>query len=166
MKNIKKVAIVLMVLVLAMSTVIFAVACDQKSAAEGTFVLEVRKYNGANSLGVVNTDGELLASTKIKVEEGQTYVSEALAKAATEEGGLNKISFGKTDYILFSKDTWFISNGYMSKETNYVAEDYTWSYVAYNGTMSNGATADLLDGLTVYTIVIDGWDGVTGSTKS
>lgn len=161
MKNFKKVAILFIVLVMATAIVLGTVACAN-SAKAGTFVLEVRKYNGANDLGVVNTDGELLASTKIKVTEGQTYVSEALANAATEENGMYKISFSKKDYLLFAKDSWFISDGSLSKEAGYVPADYQWSYVAYNGVMSNGATMDLLDGLTVYTIVVDGWDGNIG----
>ena len=164
MKNMKKVVIVLLVLAVAASVVLGAVACNQPTAGDGMFVLEVRKYNGANSLGVVNTDGELLASKKIMVKEGHQHVSDALAEAATLEDGVNTISFGKKDYLKFSS-AWWLSDGSLSKEPNYVAEDYSYSYMACDGVMSSGATADSVVGVKVYTIVIDGWDGEIGTTK-
>ena len=165
MKNIKKIIVITMLLVIltGMAAVTLA-ACNQPSAKDGTFVLEVRKFNDANALGVVNTNGELLASKTIKVKEGQMYVSDALAVDATLKDGVYTLTFSDTDYLTFS-ETWWLTGGNMSKETRYITEDYTYSYIAANGTASSGPTADLLDGLTVYTIVVDGWDGEIGTTK-
>lgn len=162
MKNFKKVAIVLMVLVLSTAMVLCALACSNKPAEEGeTFTLEVRKFNGANALGVVNVDGELLASKTITVKEGQTTVADALAEVAPLADGAHKITFDGNDYLLFSEG-WFLTDGSLSKEKAYIAADYQWSYMACDGVMSNGATQDAVAGLKVYTIVIDGWDGNIG----
>ena len=167
MKNMKKVVIVLLVLVVAASVVIGVAACNQPTAGEGMFVLEVRKYNGTTGEGLAETpklDGELLASKNITVKEGQKYVSDALAEAATLEDGKYTISFGKKNYLTFS-DKWWLENGNMTKESGYVADDYTYSYMACDGVTSFGPNADEVAGVKVFTIVIDGWDGEVGTTK-
>ena len=169
MKNFKRVAIVLMMLVLATAIVLGAVACNQPVTVDTTFVLEVRRFNGADGEGwtaVPKLDGELLCSMTVKVEAGQTNVSEALTKVATMDGSIAKVDFGNGDYLLFdTSKSWYLYDGAMSKEPAYIADDFANSYMFYNGAMSNGVTADALDGLTVYTIVVDGWDGNTGVAK-
>lgn len=200
MKNFKKVAIVLMVLVLAVALSLTAFACkdsvaDDKgktdtpaattpadtgttdasasSAIGGSndgddafvgFVLEVRKYNGSTTLGATKIDGTLLASKQIPVADGQTTVSAALTALATAVDGQYKLSFSDTDYLLFDNN-WWLSNGYFAAETNYVAADFSYSYIACDGVMASGPTQDAVAGLSVYTIVIDGWDGEIGTTK-
>jgi hypothetical protein len=165
-KSIKILSIVLCLGMIAAACAVLFVGCKSEPASQdATFRLEVRRFNGTDSLGVTKLDGELLASKDIAVKAGQVHVSEALAAAATNENGLNKISFSSSDYLLFSGDSWFISGGHFDAETAYIDADFQYSYCAYNGSMSNGATSDPVDGLTVYTIVIDGWDGEIGGTK-
>lgn len=169
MKKFRNLAIALMVMVLAACLVLAAVACNKPVTEDTTFVLEVRQYNGADGEGfsaVPKLDGELLCKMTVKVEAGQTNVSEALAKVATIDGDTAKIDFGNGNYLLFNSSTWFCYDGKMRAVPAYIADDFANSYMAYNGEMSNGATKDALEGLTVYTIVIDGWDGNTGVAKS
>ena len=179
MNNLKKLAIVLLVLVIALGVVIGTTACDLEQAItdklqelvddaevteDTTFVLEVRKYNGAEGY-TVNIDGELLASVEIPVKEGQVYVAEAMAEFAPLADGVHKVMLNDTDYLTFT-DSWWLTNGYMSKETAYIADDFANSYMAINDNeASNGMSQDGLDGLTKYVIVIDGWDGNTGVAK-
>lgn len=147
------------------------VACDkpQPVAEDTTFVLEVRKYNGVTELGVAKLDGELLASKTIEVKAGQITVSEALAEIAPLQDGAHKIELSETDYLLFTETpmgystSWYLSDGHFDAVPEYTSGDFQWSYMSFNDHYSNGVTQDFLDGLKVYTIVIDGYDGHTGS---
>ena len=165
MKKLTKILSVIAILAILVVALSVIVSCNQQPAQEdATFTLEVRKYNGQNDDSSVKLDGELLASKQIAIKAGQVHISEALELAETKEGELFKISFDGTDYLLFSNN-WFVSNGSLSKEPNYIADDFTYSYQAKDGVMSNGATIDAIDSLKVFTIVIDGWDGEIGTTK-
>ncbi|MCR4874107.1 MAG: hypothetical protein K5923_00010 [Clostridia bacterium] len=165
MKKLTKILSVIAILAILVVSLSVFVSCNQQPVQEdATFTLEVRKYNGQNDDFSVKLDGELLASKQIAIKAGQVHISEAFEAAATKEGELFKISFDGTDYLLFSNN-WFVSNGSLSKEPNYIADDFTYSYQAKDGVMSNGATLDAIDSLKVFTIVIDGWDGETGTTK-
>ena len=135
---------------------------------EVTFALVVRKYNGAENF-VAKLDGEILGQKTITVADTDVTVSDALGKIAVNESGSHKIYFSDTDYIEFLDTTvnyttsWFLSSGSFAAETRYTDKDFQWSYMAYNGHYSNGVTVDFVEGLTVYTIVIDGYDGNIGS---
>jgi len=137
-----------------------------------TFTLEVRRFNGAGSDYNPKIDGELLASKTIDIKAGQVTVSDALNVIAPLTDGAHKVMLNDTDYLSFTETTvgystsWFLSGGYMSAETNYVAGDYVWSYMAYNGHYSNGVTVAFLDGLNTYTVVIDGYDGNIGTSPT
>ena len=150
-------------------------ACNQqgKEVEEDTsFLLEVRKFNGQDANYNPKIDGELLASKTIEVKAGQVTVSEALAEIAPLQDGAHKVMLNDTDYLLFTETTvgystsWFLTDGNMAKEQNYVPGDYEWSYMAYNGHYSNGVTIDFLDGLNTYTVVIDGYDGNIGTSPT
>ncbi len=150
-------------------------ACNSKAPVveeATTFKLEVRRFNGTDSSYNAKIDGELLASKTIDVAVGQVTVSDALNVIAPLTDGVHKVMLNDTDYLSFTETTvsystsWFLSGGYMAAEPNYVAGDYEWSYMAYNGHYSNGVTIDFLDGLNTYTVVIDGYDGNIGTSPT
>ena len=87
----------------------------------------------------------------------------------TKESYLYKIAFNDTDYIIFleseymNQKSWMLTTGNFAAVPEYTDNDFFNSYCAFNGHYSNGVCLDFLDGLTVYTIVIDGWNGTIGS---
>ena len=174
MKKFTKFLSVLVILsVLILSFALVACNVEEEPATEdATFDLVIRQYNGYDdATWTADITGTVLATLKVPVKAGQTYVSEALASVATKEGSTYKISFNDTDYIIFSESTynnqksWMLTNGHFEAEKGYIADDFANSYMALDGAYSNGVTADAVAGLKVYTIVIDGYDGNTGVAK-
>ena len=176
MKKLTKIlSVVAIIAILVVSLSVF-VSCDKKDKAateDTTFVLEIRKaseaYTDATFTAKPSITGELLASKTINVQAGQVNVYEALAAAATKDGDTYKIAFNDTDYIIYTESTymyqtsWMVTSGNFAAVPEYTANDYLNSYCAFNGHYSNGVYMDFIDGLTVYTIVIDGWNGEIGS---
>lgn len=149
-------------------------ACNKGTpvSEDTTFTFEVRRFNGQGEDFSPLIDGELLASKVIDVKEGQITVADALTTYAPAVEGAHKLFLNDTDYLVFTETTmgyltsWFLTDGYFSKEPNYYSGDFEWSYMAYNGHYSNGVTIDFLDGLTTYTVVVDGYDGNIGTSPT
>ena len=172
MKKLTKILSVIAIIAILVVSLSVFVSCDKKDKAateDSTFELVIRKYNGADENYNAKLDGEILAQKTITIKKGQINVSEALADAATNEAGSHKIAFNDTDYILFIDTTvgystsWYLTSGSFAAVPEYTDTDFQWSYMAFNGHYSNGVTMDFVDGLTTYTIVIDGYDGTIGS---
>ena len=157
---------IIAILVVSLSVFISCTEADPEPVKEdATFDLVVRQYNGYDDQSfTANTDGTVLATLKVTIKAGQVYVSDALAAIATKEGDDLKVSLNDTDYLLFYS-SWWLKDGHFNAEPNYIADDFSNSYVDIDGVMSNGPTKDSLQGIKVYTIVIDGYDGNTGVAK-
>ena len=168
MKKFTKFLSVLVILsVLILSFALVACNVEEEPATEdATFDLVIRQYHGYDEATYsAAIDGTILATLKVPVKAGQTYVSEALEAIATKDADNNfKISFNDTDYLIFYP-SWWLKDGHFAAEERYIADDFSNSYMAIDGAMSNGVTADAVAGLKVYTIVIDGYDGNTGVVK-
>jgi len=165
MKKFTKFLSVLVILsVLILSFALVACNVEEEPATEdATFDLVVLQFNGMDSQTyAVNTNGTVLATLKVPVKAGQTHVSDALEAIATKEGENFKVSLNKTDYLVFSS-AWWLSNGHIASEEGYTAKDFSYSYMEIDGVASNGPTQDAVAGLKVFTIVIDGYDGIVGS---
>ena len=174
MKKLTKILSVIAIIAILVVSLSVFVSCDKKDKAateDSTFELVIRKYNGADENYNAKLDGEILAQKTVKIEAGQVNVSEALAKIATVDGTSYKIAFNDNDYITFNVTTsnfvttWWLYTGHFDAEPNYIDDDFSNSYMAFNGHYSNGIPVDFIDGLTTYTIVIDGYDGNTGVAK-
>ena len=174
MKKFTKFLSVLVILsVLVLSFALVACNVEEEPATEdATFDLVIRQFKSYDAATwTSDITGTVLATLKVPVKAGQTYVAEALATVATKEGSTYKISFNDTDYIVFTESTynnvtsWMLTNGHFEAEKGYIADDFVNSYMALDGEYSNGVTADPVAGLKVYTIVIDGHDGHTGEAK-
>ena len=175
MKKLTKILSVIAILaILVVSLSVFA-SCDKPAATEdSSFELVIRKYNGQDDNFNAKLDGDILAQKTVEIKAGQVRVSEALTQIATKDGDTFKIAFNDTDYILYTQyydtwgnvSSWMITDGNFAAVPEYVAEDFGYSYCAYNGHYSNGVYMDFVDGLKVYTVVVDGWDGEIGTTKS
>ncbi|MCR4875363.1 MAG: hypothetical protein K5923_06500 [Clostridia bacterium] len=168
MKKLTKIlSVVAVIAILVVSLSVF-VSCDKPAATEDTtFVLEVRKADGTYSdptfAAAPSINGEVIAQLTVQVKAGQITLAEALKDAATvDENGMYKISFNDTDYLLFS-DTWWLVTGNFASVPEYTDGDFGYSYMSYNGHYSNGPTGDFVDGIKVYTIVIDGYNGTIGA---
>ncbi len=175
MKKLTKIlSVIAIIAILVVSLSVFA-SCDKPAATEdSSFELVIRKANGQDESFNVKLDGEILAQKTVEFKAGQVRVSEALTQIATKEGDTFKISFNDTDYIIYTQyydsfggvSSWMVTDGNFAAVPEYIPGDFGWSYCAYNGHYSNGVYMDFVDGLTVYTIVIDGWDGTAGSDPS
>ena len=172
MKKLTKILSVIAIIAILVVSLSVFVSCDKSDKAakeDTTFELVIRKYNGVDDNYSAKLDGEILAQKTIQVKAGQINVSEALAAVATNEEGSHKIAFNDTDYILFVDTTvgystsWYLTSGKFAAVPEYTDTDFQWSYMAFIGHYSNGVTVDFVDGLTTYTIVIDGYDGTIGS---
>ena len=169
MKKLTKILSVIAILaILVVSLSVFA-SCDKPAATEDTtFVLEVRKaaevYSDETFLSNPKLTGEVIAQITVPVKAGQVTIAEALTAIATknDETEMFKISFNDTDYLEFTS-TWWLSTGNFAAVPEYTATDFSYSYMSYNGHYSNGPTGDFVDGIKVYTVVIDGWNGTIGS---
>lgn len=172
MKKLTKIfSVIAVIAILVVSLSVFVSCSSDKAATEdSTFELVVRAYNGVDDNYNVKMDGAILAQKTVQIRAGQVNVSEALATVATVDGSSYKISFNDTDYLLFVltqptpyTTSWYLSSGNFVADQEYVDADFQYSYMAFNGHYSNGVTTDFVDGLTTYTIVIDGWDGIKGA---
>ena len=173
MKKLTKILSVIAIIAILVVSLSVFVACDNSDKAakeDASFELVIRKFNGFNDDYTTKIDGDILAQKTIAVKAGQVNVCEALAEIAPSDEGAHKISFNDTDYITFVETqldpyttSWYLSAGNFAAVPEYTAKDFQWSYMAFNGHYSNGVTVDFVDGLTVYTIVIDGYDGTPGS---
>ena len=176
MKKLTKILSVIAIIAILVVSLSVFVSCDKKDKAvteDSTFVLEIRKasevYSDATYTAKPSIAGELIASKTIEIKAGQVNVCEAFAAIATKDGDTYKIALNDTDYIIYKESeymgqkSWMVTDGSFATVPGYVANDFLNSYCAYNGHYSNGAAIDFVDGLTVYTIVIDGWDGTIGA---
>ena len=176
MKKLTKILSVIAIIAILVVSLSVFVSCDKKDKAateDSTFVLEIRKadgnYEGDYTTTRPSLAGELLASKTIEIKAGQVNVYEAFAAIATKDGDTYKIAFNDTDFIIYTESeymgqkSWAVTSGSFAAATEYTDKDFSYSYCAFNGHYSNGAYLDFIDGLTVYTIVIDGWDGTIGS---
>ena len=175
MKKLTKILSVIAILAILVVSLSVFVSCatPEPTTEDASFKLEIRAYNGYDAASyTADITGTVLATYDVPVKAGQTYVYEALSAIATKDGANYKIAISDTDYLIFTESTteygysWMLTDGNIAAEPNYIANDFYNSYMAYNGAYSNGVVKDAVAGLTVYTIVIDGYDGHTGVAVS
>jgi len=168
MKKLTKIlSVIAIVAILVVSLSVF-VSCNKPEPVteDGSFALVVRKANGFDG-AAVKIDGTVLADVEITVKAGQATVADAFA-AIDEDPDENtiKIKLSETDYLVFTNSAYGygVANGHFDAEPNYIADDFSWSYIAIDGVASPvGISSIELGGLHLLTIVIDGWNGTIGA---